>query len=482
MSSSRPPLVRALFITALVFFGIVAGTVGATSPVAGADIDTSNTTNDITDSAADTTDDATNTTESPNESAGYASTTDTSETLDTTTETGDNTTTAVDDTTEPIEGQTESTVDNTTETVNETSEAVSESATEAVETTTDEVNKSITGVVASVNETVQTTDRTTNTTFGLVDSDLAIGVESSGDGAVFGARLATGETSLSTVDRGVVQSIVGTADGSMAAESSDQPTITTATSEGIASKPGGRSGEDFPPLPAGVAALGGIVVVTAAGRQCLMVAHSSPPSSVSVLRHTRWIVSRPDNGGWLDWVWRILGLLGYQRYDDSDPLEHDSRATIHDVLHETPGAYLSEISDKTDIPLSTVRYHLKILEHENLVARTKMRGKRRYFPAGTEPSDLIAALDDDGSGAVLRSLASHGPDSVSGLAEKLDRDVSTVSYHLQQLAEDGLVEREHEGPAVVNRLPPVVREMIDRSTGESMPADGPVRASTASLD
>ncbi len=153
-----------------------------------------------------------------------------------------------------------------------------------------------------------------------------------------------------------------------------------------------------------------------------------------------------------EWATRLFALLGYQRFSDDDPLEHETRSAIYDHVRDSPGTYLAEIGEETDVPMQTARYHLRILEFENLISRKNIRGRRRYFPIGSESDELDAALNDEPTAAVLHALATEGPDSVSGLAETLDRDPSTVTHHLERLEEDGLVERERDGRSVVNRL------------------------------
>lgn len=160
-----------------------------------------------------------------------------------------------------------------------------------------------------------------------------------------------------------------------------------------------------------------------------------------------------------DRLWRLLGLAGYALHSD-DPLDHEMRADLFDIIESQPGAYLSELATATDAPLSTVRYHLKVLEQQAVVTPVKIRGKRRYFP-GNEPADeLAAALTEDGPADVLRALAREGPSSVSALADAVDRDPSTVTHHLTRLEESGLVERERAGQAVENRLAPAVEATL----------------------
>ncbi|WP_227356965.1 winged helix-turn-helix transcriptional regulator [Haladaptatus salinisoli] len=155
------------------------------------------------------------------------------------------------------------------------------------------------------------------------------------------------------------------------------------------------------------------------------------------------------------------GVRSYSRYDGSNPLDNVTRSAVHDAIIDDPGLSLSALSDRTAIPRSTVRYHVRILEEERLVETARVRGKRRAYPADDDDPELAASLSDDSTAALLETVARDGPASVSELAVALDRTPGTVSYHLERLADDGLVERERAGNAVVTTLPDRVRDAID---------------------
>jgi predicted transcriptional regulator len=167
----------------------------------------------------------------------------------------------------------------------------------------------------------------------------------------------------------------------------------------------------------------------------------------------------------VDRLWRVLGIAGYALHS-GDTLEHDTRAELASAIEDNPGAYLSELADASDASMSTVRYHLKVLERETVVTPVKIRGKRRYFPGDERADELAAAMADDATESVLRALATVGPASVSALADELDRDPSTVTHHLDRLQESGLVERERDGRSVVNSLAPAAAAAIAPQVGD----------------
>lgn len=180
----------------------------------------------------------------------------------------------------------------------------------------------------------------------------------------------------------------------------------------------------------------------------------------------QWLVEAIRSG--LDRASRIVPIPGYSRYDDSDPLENDVRRAVYEEVNDAPGVYRTDVAERVGVSLSTVRYHARILREEGLIEEAKIRGKRRLFPAITDGPDaaLAAALDDDPTAAVLGAVARLEPASTSEVADELDRSPSTVSYHLDRLADEGLVTRNRDGKAVVVTLEPEVRSAL-ASDGET---------------
>lgn len=161
---------------------------------------------------------------------------------------------------------------------------------------------------------------------------------------------------------------------------------------------------------------------------------------------------------------RIFAPLRYSRYDDSDPLDHEPRARVFEVIEETPGAYLSEVAENAGLPLSTARHHVRVLEREDLISGAKVRGKRRFYPANATGIELVAALNDEATATLLDTVVRLDGASVSDLAAELERDPSTVTHHLKRLEADGIVVRERDGRTVVTRLVPEARRALDPET------------------
>lgn len=316
-------------------------------------------------------------------------------------------------------------------------ETVENTTEEVVGTTNDTVDDSTDLVDDTPDTTTSSLDGSTELLAGDLLLDSSLSVE-----AALSADAETGEVSPSK-----------------ATPAPESPTTTPSVQSGSgAGGPGGLP-IDGPAEPLlGGAMLGSVVALTGlAGRGLLLNVDAVHRPFRTASAETRDAVA-----GWRDGLEPLFGLFGYQRYDDSSPLDHEGRRRLAEAVRADPGVHLSAVSDRVNLPLSTARYHLRILEHEGLVRGVKLRGKRRYFPPDVEAEALVASLADEATANVLRSLVDAGPASVSELAERLDRDPSTVSHHLDRLADEGLVDRERAGRAVVSSATPEVEAAVDR--------------------
>jgi predicted transcriptional regulator len=181
------------------------------------------------------------------------------------------------------------------------------------------------------------------------------------------------------------------------------------------------------------------------------------------------------------WLGRAFVLLRYGRHDGSDPLEHETRSRIHDLVSETPGQTLTQLSAELDTPLSTIRHHVRVLERERVIVTRKQRGNRRIYPLGAENAELAAALQEESSAAVIAALHEQGRATVGDVVDRVEKSYSTVSYHLSRLVDEGLVVQEKDGREKVSRLDPDVASLLD-STEAPAQADVERPGTEASAD
>jgi len=224
--------------------------------------------------------------------------------------------------------------------------------------------------------------------------------------------------------------------------------------------------------PTGVALGVGALAAAAVVRQGTMA------SSTGLLGSTGTAIRAPGREI-LDHLLRLAVLLRYSRHDDSDPLEHETRAAVFEAMEDDPGIYLSEVGDRADIPLSTARHHIRVLEREDVVTSTKVHGKRRFYPDRVDGAVVRSALEQGPTEAILNALARTGPTTVTEIADEVGRDSSTITHHLQRLEDDGLVDRERDGQSVINRLAPQSRAALAERVDA---VDVPASSATGSAD
>lgn len=145
---------------------------------------------------------------------------------------------------------------------------------------------------------------------------------------------------------------------------------------------------------------------------------------------------------------------------DPSVIENEKRRRLFEAVLANPGAGLADLAEASGLGYSTARYHLHVLRRAGRVSTAKLRGKRRAFPPSVDAPALAAALDDDATAVLIVAVARLGPSPVSRLADALDKDPSTVTYHAKRLESDGLVTRRRRGRYTVIRLDPDVERAL----------------------
>ena len=371
----------------------------------------------------------------------------------------------LDEVNDEIEGELEETEDDVDDTVEETEETLDDTVEETDDEISHLVNESAESLEETVDETIAAGDELTDSLEDTVERSSSIADETD---TTDSESLIEVETEFYPIDSDHAARHQQTSDtppeehditsesidGDSAIASSDENETPVGTLEGA------NPTADDGVAPPETAVVGTIVVLfgslvgVAAGSSTGAVTFGGKLSSASLATRTglsdvvRAGVERYNRPRFLTVAYR------YSRYDDSDPLDHDQRRALYTTIVENPGSYLSELETTTDLSLSTVRHHLRVLEEENLIETEKIRGKRRFSPVGAVDVTLRAALAEEATRRLLETLDSLGRARNDRLADELDLDPSTISHHLVRLEEANLVVRESDGRAVVNRLAP----------------------------
>ena len=143
----------------------------------------------------------------------------------------------------------------------------------------------------------------------------------------------------------------------------------------------------------------------------------------------------------------VLG--GCKRIGRSNALANLNRERLYDFIKSCPGTCFSEVIKKTGLNRGTVRYHMEVLETENMIEPYKANGKIRYFQNSStyEEKDkaVIAALKNDMDRRIILEILNGQCSTNETLVEKIGVSASTISWHIRRLKGQGIVEDDRQG-------------------------------------
>lgn len=137
----------------------------------------------------------------------------------------------------------------------------------------------------------------------------------------------------------------------------------------------------------------------------------------------------------------------------SEPdLDLASRRAIYQYVADNPGVHFRGLLDDLDYAQGTLQYQLRWLADEGLIEVSEDGQYTRYYPAAEfDEADqtVMNALRREYGRRILAHLFADGPLTTSELTDRLDKAQSTVSWHLSNLDDAGLVSKERDGRRVV---------------------------------
>lgn len=163
--------------------------------------------------------------------------------------------------------------------------------------------------------------------------------------------------------------------------------------------------------------------------------------------------------GFLYWIWPKLGVVGlFSRLHKSELLDHPARAKLVQIVEAQPGIHFHDLAQKAELANGTAVHHLRKLADSGHINVRRSGRYTCYFPTGrVDPTQAAAAplLKSDGARQVLDAVRSKPGMSNLELAQAIGLQPSTVNYHVQRLANAGLLATLRDGRNV--RLHPGAR-------------------------
>lgn len=142
----------------------------------------------------------------------------------------------------------------------------------------------------------------------------------------------------------------------------------------------------------------------------------------------------------------LLGLLVplYTKLKRDEVLDHFTRGKIYGYILANPGDHYNSIQKAVDVPNGTFAYHLHVLEKEGYIRSVRDGMNRLFFPAGMKIPPREGNLRA-GQRLIVEKILEEPGISQKEIAASLGVSPSTVSYHIRDLLEMGVVETERRG-------------------------------------
>lgn len=125
-------------------------------------------------------------------------------------------------------------------------------------------------------------------------------------------------------------------------------------------------------------------------------------------------------------------------------MSESPRNTIYEFIVKSPGLHLRELSRQLNMPLSTVKYHLVILEKLGFVIEKKEGRYIRFYVAqdiGDREKRLINVLREDIPRTIILYLLIHHWSSQIDISNSLQKHPTTIEHHLRKLTVLGIIKQ-----------------------------------------
>jgi predicted transcriptional regulator len=148
--------------------------------------------------------------------------------------------------------------------------------------------------------------------------------------------------------------------------------------------------------------------------------------------------------------------LGFRRVDRENVLDSTARVGIYTMIRAAPGIHLRALSDRAAMPMSTLRYHLSVLQEHHKITTLDEDGHLRFYEnSGTYTAvqqRVLKHLRNSTTREILIGILEHPGASRQEVADTVGISGPAVTWHMKKLTEDRIIRQERVGKAVRYRI------------------------------
>jgi predicted transcriptional regulator len=161
----------------------------------------------------------------------------------------------------------------------------------------------------------------------------------------------------------------------------------------------------------------------------------------------------------------IFAILGFRIVDHSNAAGVLKRKHIYALIKASPGTSINDIANNMGLNRGTLRYHLKILETENMIESHSDHGKVRYFQNNSTYKEkeklVISVLQNEMTRRIISKILDEECNTNGDLALTTGVSKGTVTWYIKQLKELDLIEENQIGRSTLYNINPVYRDTIE---------------------
>ena len=137
----------------------------------------------------------------------------------------------------------------------------------------------------------------------------------------------------------------------------------------------------------------------------------------------------------------------YLRIPEPQLLNNSMRASIFAFVNHNPGATFTQIRESVSAASGTVQHHLRVLVRGGVLRRVRTGKYTRYYPFNHRVLALPPSQE-----TIVKTLVDKGPATKAEIASRTGMSRQLVHYHVEKMAELGLVEVDRDNGSPVIRL------------------------------
>lgn len=131
-----------------------------------------------------------------------------------------------------------------------------------------------------------------------------------------------------------------------------------------------------------------------------------------------------------------------------DILDLDTRKKIFETISTNPGVHLSKIAELLQMRTSLVEYHLLFLIKHEIIYLDKSTGFNQYYvkgSVGTADKRMLSLFRRRHILEIILYLLRHETAQHKEILDNIDVSASTLSYHLNKLVKNDIIEVQRYG-------------------------------------